>query len=113
MKGQRALDGVPRWILDVGRVRNVYFHVLTKYQRLIFCSGQATTELTPFKRVIGVDPSAKMIQVARQFATANAQTTNSVDANQFEYVQSEAENISFLEDGSVDLMISGQHEFQL
>jgi SAM-dependent methyltransferase len=74
---------------------------------LIFCSGQATTELTPFKRVIGVDPSAKMIQVARQFATANAQTTNSVDANQFEYVQSEAENLSFLEDGSVDLMVSG------
>ncbi|KAI0049342.1 hypothetical protein FA95DRAFT_1604467, partial [Auriscalpium vulgare] len=28
-------------------------------------TGQATVELTPFKRVVGVDPSAKMIESAR------------------------------------------------
>lgn len=88
--------------------RYVIFSIILKYTVLILCPGQATTELTPFKRVIGVDPSAKMIEVARESAMANAQSTNSVNVNQFEYVQSEAENLSFLEDGSVDLMISGQ-----
>jgi ubiquinone/menaquinone biosynthesis C-methylase UbiE len=75
---------------------------------LTFCLGQATAELTPFKRVVGVDPSAKMIEVAKQLAMENAQSTNSENVNQFEYVQSEAENLSFLKDGSVDLLISGQ-----
>ena len=45
-----------------------------------FCywhKGQATTELTPFKRVVGVDPSAKMIDSARECAAVtNAQWTN-------------------------------------
>jgi SAM-dependent methyltransferase len=71
-------------------------------------TGQATAELTPFKRVVGVDPSAKMIEVAKQLAMENAQSTNSENVNQFEYIQSEAENLSFLKDGSVDLLISAQ-----
>jgi ubiquinone/menaquinone biosynthesis C-methylase UbiE len=63
--------------------------------------GRATAELTPFKRVVGVDPSAKMIEVAKQLAIENAQSTNSEIVNQFEYVQSEAENLSFLKDVSI------------
>ena len=78
-----------------------------------FCywhKGQATTELTPFKRVVGVDPSAKMIDSARECAAVtNAQWTNSANANQFEFVRGDAENLSFLEDGSVDLIIAGSH----
>ena len=70
-------------------------------------SGQATAELTPFKRVIGVDPSAKMIESAREMAFADPQSTNSVNVTQFEYVQSSAESLPFLEDRSVDLVISG------
>lgn len=69
--------------------------------------GQATTELTPFKRVVGVDPSAKMIESARQSAATDAQSTNSANVNQFEFVQADAEKLSFLEDGSVDLIVSG------
>lgn len=64
-------------------------------------------ELTPFKRVVGVDPSAKMIESAREMTLTNAQSTNSVNVNQFEYVQSSAEDLPFLEDGSVDLVVSG------
>ena len=56
-------------------------------------------ELTPFKRVIGVDPSAKMIESAREMTTLS---TNSVNVNQFEYLQSSAESLPFLEDESVD-----------
>ncbi|KAH7890650.1 S-adenosyl-L-methionine-dependent methyltransferase [Phlebopus sp. FC_14] len=50
-------------------------------------TGQATTELTPFRHVTGVDPSTNMIQSARE---------------------SPAETLSFLEDGSVDLVIAAQ-----
>jgi len=69
--------------------------------------GQATTELIPFKRVIGIDPSAKMISTARELAAFNAQSANSPE--KFEYVEGNAENLSFLQDGSVDLIISGPH----
>ena len=63
-------------------------------------------ELTPFKRVIGVDPSAKMIESAREMT---ALSTNSVNVNQFEYFQSSAESLLFLEDESVDLVVSGEY----
>ena len=35
-------------------------------QCVLESAGQAMVELTPFKRVIGVDPSAKMIESARE-----------------------------------------------
>jgi SAM-dependent methyltransferase len=73
------------------------------------CKGQATTELTPFKQVIGVDPSGKMIDAARKSAASHAQLTNTEDVNRFKYVKGDAENLSFLEDGSVDLIIAGPH----
>ena len=62
--------------------------------------GQATTELTPFQKVIGVDPSAKMVEQATQSIAAGL-------PNQIEYVQSAAETLPFLADGSVDMITSG------
>ncbi|KAG2151614.1 S-adenosyl-L-methionine-dependent methyltransferase [Suillus bovinus] len=66
-------------------------------------TGQATVELTPFKSVIGVDPSSKMIEIAQS-------TLKNTPANtgQYEYAQASAENLTFLEDSSVDLVISAQ-----
>jgi ubiquinone/menaquinone biosynthesis C-methylase UbiE len=94
-------------------VRNRYIScdlpLLSQATLMIFFKGQATTELIPFKRVIGVDPSAKMIDAARELAVSNAQSTNSETETKFEYVQGNAENLSFLEDGSVDLIIAGPH----
>ena len=58
-------------------------------QCLLESAGQATVELTPLKRVIGVDFSAKMIKSARDLST------NSVNVNQFEYLQSSAESLPF------------------
>jgi SAM-dependent methyltransferase len=66
-------------------------------------TGQATVELTPFKRVTGVDPSSKMIEVAQDILERKLLSTS-----QFEYVNGSAENLSFLEDSSVDLVISAQ-----
>jgi SAM-dependent methyltransferase len=64
--------------------------------------GQATRELTPFKRVIGVDPSSKMIEQAHNYAV---QLGDSV--SQLEFVQSKAEDLSFLKDGTADMIIAG------
>ncbi|KAG5219865.1 S-adenosyl-L-methionine-dependent methyltransferase [Salix suchowensis] len=65
--------------------------------------GQATTELTPFKRVTGVDPSEKMIEGARS-SVASLGLENSA---QFDFVQSSAESLEFLEDSTVDLITAG------
>ncbi|KAG2346401.1 hypothetical protein BDR05DRAFT_997390 [Suillus weaverae] len=66
-------------------------------------TGQATIELTPFKRVTGVDPSSKMIEVAQSNLKNKSTSTG-----QYEYVQASAESLPFLEDSSVDLVISAQ-----
>lgn len=76
-----------------------------------FHLGQATTELTKapyaFKRIIGVDPSAKMIDIAKEYTKSYPMEASM--ESRFEYVQSSAEDLSFVEDGSVDLMISGSY----
>ena len=65
--------------------------------------GQATVELTAFKRVIGVDPSNGMIEKAKAYAAqADVGQTKQVD-----FVHSSAEELPFLEDGSVDLLVAG------
>ncbi|KAA1472724.1 S-adenosyl-L-methionine-dependent methyltransferase [Dentipellis sp. KUC8613] len=69
-------------------------------------TGQATVELTPFRRVVGVDPSAKMVAAARAFAKETAAEANS--QTEFEFVQSAAEELPFLKDGSVDLIVAAQ-----
>ncbi|KAG2034793.1 S-adenosyl-L-methionine-dependent methyltransferase [Suillus americanus] len=66
-------------------------------------TGQATVELTPFKRVTGVDPSSKMTEVAQGILEKSPMSTG-----QFEYVRGSADNLPFLDDGSVDLVISAQ-----
>ncbi|KAG1779968.1 S-adenosyl-L-methionine-dependent methyltransferase [Suillus placidus] len=65
-------------------------------------TGQATVELTPFKRVTGVDPSSKMIEVAQ-----STLKNKSTSTGQYEFVQASAESLPFL-DSSVDLVISAQ-----
>ena len=81
-------------------------------------TGQATVELTPFKRVFGIDPSAGMVDAARRALQAEAQDCPGVDAHpsasasgpgtdRITYVQSPAEKLEFLEDGSVDMIVSG------
>lgn len=64
-------------------------------------AGQATLELTPFKKIIGVDPSSTMIEQAQN----NLKAADYF--GQVEYRQSSAEYICFMEEGSVDLITSG------
>ncbi|KAF9787974.1 S-adenosyl-L-methionine-dependent methyltransferase [Thelephora terrestris] len=64
-------------------------------------TGQATVELTPFKRVIGIDPSEKMVEQARLAVPQNS-------ANRIEFAQGSAEDLSMLPDSSVDLVIAAQ-----
>ncbi|KAI0700292.1 S-adenosyl-L-methionine-dependent methyltransferase [Cytidiella melzeri] len=65
-------------------------------------TGQATTELSAFQKIIGVDPSAKMIeQASRDAATAGL-------PGQIEYQQSAAEELPFLQDGSIDFVSAAQ-----
>ncbi|KAG2072150.1 S-adenosyl-L-methionine-dependent methyltransferase [Suillus decipiens] len=66
-------------------------------------TGQATIELRPFKRVIGVDPCSQMIEVAQE--TLEKMPTRT---SQYVYVHGSAENLSFLDNGSVDLVVSAQ-----
>ncbi|TFK50481.1 hypothetical protein OE88DRAFT_1631414 [Heliocybe sulcata] len=68
-------------------------------------TGQATVELTQFKHVVGVDPSQGMVDRAREVTAKSLPLTH---ATQFEYRQAAAEELPFLKDGSVDLMISAQ-----
>jgi len=67
-------------------------------------TGQATHELTPFKHVIGVDPSARMIEQAQQGMHANGLA----DIGRVKFVQSPAESLEFVDDASVDMIISAQ-----
>lgn len=66
-------------------------------------TGQATVELSPFKNIVGIDPSAGMVDAARH---ALASSSDAV-SGRIAYVQSPAERLTFLSEGSVDLMISG------
>ncbi|KAH9919479.1 S-adenosyl-L-methionine-dependent methyltransferase [Epithele typhae] len=69
-------------------------------------TGQATVELTPFKRIIGVDPSAKMIEQARESVkTSHAGLDLS---SQIEFIQSNAEDLKSIQEGSIDLIVSAQ-----
>ncbi|KAI1798269.1 S-adenosyl-L-methionine-dependent methyltransferase [Ganoderma leucocontextum] len=69
-------------------------------------TGQATVELTPFKRVIGVDPSAKMIEQARE--SVKSRLAGLDLSAQIEFHQSSAEVLPLIQDGSVDLLTAAQ-----
>ncbi|EIW75436.1 S-adenosyl-L-methionine-dependent methyltransferase [Coniophora puteana RWD-64-598 SS2] len=66
-------------------------------------TGQATVELTPFRKITGIDPSAKMVEGAREMLSKQT-----VSTEQFDFVQSPAEKLDSVEDGSVDLVIAAQ-----
>lgn len=88
------------------RHRQVHFASLIPLKRLthMHITGQATTELTPFKRATGVDPSEKMIEGARSSVAA----LGLENPAQFDFIQSSAESLGFLEDGTVDLITAGK-----
>lgn len=66
-------------------------------------TGQATRKLTPFRTVLGIDLSAKMI------VQAQAQSQNDAGLpGQISFVQSGAETLPYLEDGSVGMVVSDQ-----
>jgi len=67
-------------------------------------TGQATVELTPFKRVIGVDPSAKMVEGAQRYINAKGLE----GSNKFDFVQADAEDLHFIPDKTVDLVVAAQ-----
>ncbi|KAI6044362.1 S-adenosyl-L-methionine-dependent methyltransferase [Pisolithus marmoratus] len=85
-------------------------------------TGQATFQLTPFTRVLGVDPSENMIQSARdalkkhplqpqQFDDGSdvcSQPLHQSQSQTFEFIQSPAESLGFIKDESVDLVIAAQ-----
>ena len=63
--------------------------------------GQASVVLCErFESVIGTDPSTAMLQTARQNVNAR-----------LEFVQSNAEQLAFLPDESVDLVTAGKGHF--
>ena len=68
-------------------------------------TGQATVELTPFKHIIGVDPSARMIERAREGVKTSLAGLDL--SSQIKFEQSSAEELNVLQDGSVDLVVAG------
>lgn len=82
---------------------NVVISRFSKRSNLFKIVGQATVELTPFKRIIGIDPGTRMIeQAAQNFRTQGL-------SDRIESIKSPAESIP-LEDGSVDFITSGNYE---
>lgn len=71
----------------------------------VAAAGQATVELTPFRRVVGVDPSARMIEQARESLKTRLPGLDL--SSQVEFVQSSAEDLGFLKEGSADLIVAG------
>ena len=88
-------------------------------------TGQATTALTGFDRVIGIDPSESMIQKARAGSTAVLTTTttttpapaaksaNASSAPRISFLNHAAEDLDFIDDASIDLVISGSLQTSL
>lgn len=66
--------------------------------------GQATARLDNFNKVVGIDPSAPMIQAALE---ENAKSSLSTK-DRINFIQGNAEDLSgILEDNSVDMLVSG------
>ncbi|KAK0449630.1 S-adenosyl-L-methionine-dependent methyltransferase [Desarmillaria tabescens] len=68
-------------------------------------TGQATIELTPFKKVVGVEPGEKMLEAARKYLK---EKIGDSAESRFEFVNSSAEDLSFLGSSTVDLVIAAQ-----
>lgn len=72
-------------------------------------TGQATAELTPFKRIIGIDPGEAMLQKAQSHIAA----LNMSAGQRFEFKVGSSEDLSFLPDNTVDLAIAGNYDLRL
>lgn len=67
-------------------------------------TGHVTTALTPpFTRAIGVDPSERMIEVAKKAHPEKAK----------DFIHGVSEDLRLLEDGSVDVIVSGERYRQI
>jgi ubiquinone/menaquinone biosynthesis C-methylase UbiE len=62
-------------------------------------AGLSTVELNKFKRVIGTDINENILEVAREYAEALG-VVNS------EYVHGSADDLSFIPEGTVDLVLA-------
>jgi len=67
-------------------------------------TGQAAVNLDRFQNIIGVDPSLNMLEKARK----EADEKFGAQASRIQFVQSAAENLSFVADTSVDLIVAAQ-----
>lgn len=79
--------------------------VLSMMKMHAISAGQATVELTQFKRVIGLDPSANMVEQAREGVKSHLAGLDL--SAQIEFHQSSAEELTLVQDGSVDLLTAG------
>ncbi|KAH9476268.1 Trans-aconitate 3-methyltransferase [Psilocybe cubensis] len=67
-------------------------------------TGQATLQLHPFKEVLGVEPSAGMLEKARAYAASKV-----ADPSKFKFVQGSAEDTSkAIAENSADLIVAAQ-----
>ena len=82
--------------------------IYLKFCSLILPTGQATVELHPFARVIGVDPSEKMLSSAREYVSGIG-GLDSIVPDKYAFIQSPAESLGFIEKDSVDLVIAGRY----
>ena len=96
-------DGRQQLTLGVELVNDMILFTWREVKVYHDISGQATTQLTPFQQIIGVDPSSRMVE------QANKIVPNTALPGQLKYIQSPAEDLSFLQDNAVDLIISGWH----
>ena len=86
---------------------NVKFHLLFPNHSLVG-PGQATVNLIQFHQVYGVDPSKQMLSSARKYVDEELKRQGKAKLrNRFEFVQKSAEDLSFLSDGSTDLIVAG------
>lgn len=97
-------DGIAQWILVAALVPLPMAHNTSAPFRAhdhAHPPGQASVVLCErFESVIGADPSAAMLATARQNVNAR-----------LEFVQSIAEQLTFLPDESVDLVTAGKGHF--
>jgi trans-aconitate 3-methyltransferase len=69
-----------------------------------FLTGQATSRLSAFDKIVGIDPSLPMIQAARE----DNEKDGSRATERITFVQGDAEDLNgILADNSVDMLVSG------
>ncbi|KAL5505011.1 TMT1 [Sanghuangporus vaninii] len=72
-------------------------------------TGQATINLLRFSQVTAVDPSKKMIEAGRKYIDEElSRQERKWLKKRFKFVQSPAENLSFLMKNSIDLVVAAQ-----